>query len=68
MGAVNHAFAIGNFIHVIYKDGALLLKLLDHKAVVDDLFADIDGRTKGFESDPDDVNGPNHASAKAPRF
>jgi hypothetical protein len=35
---------------------------------VDDLFADVDGRTEGFERDADNVNSPHYAGAESTRL
>jgi hypothetical protein len=65
VGAVDDALACGNFVHRVNKNGTFALELLDHKAVVDDLFADVDGRAKGLKRNADNVNRPNHAGAKS---
>ena len=68
MSAVNHPLPGGHLVHTVDKDRALALQLLDHKAVVHNLFADIDGRPEGFEGNADNIDGPHHARAKASRF
>ena len=68
VSAVDDALAVGNFIFAIDEDGALAAEFIDHKAVVDDLFADVDGRTEGLERDADDVDGTDDASAEAARL
>ena len=63
--AVNDAFAGGNFVHRIDKDGAFALELFDHKAVVNNLFADVNWRTEGLERDADDIDRPDDAGAES---
>src|ERR1700730_8372049 len=58
MGAVDDALANGNLVHGIDKDGTFPLQFFDHKAVVDDLLTDVDGRAKGLKRDADDINRP----------
>ena len=66
--AVNHALAGGNFVHAVDKNGALGAQLIHHVAIVNDLFADIDGRAECFQRDADNVDGAHHSGAKAPRL
>jgi hypothetical protein len=68
MGAVDYALPIRDLIDVVDEDSPLLLKLFDHKAVVDDLFTDIDRRAKSLEGDADDINGPDYTGAEASGF
>jgi len=65
VSAVNDALAVGNFVLAIDEDGALAAEFVNHKAVVYDLFADVDGRPESFEGDADNVNGANDAGAEA---
>ena len=65
VGAVDDALAVGDFVFAIDEDGALAAQFVDHKAVVDDLFADVNRRAEGFEGDADDVDGAHHAGAEA---
>jgi hypothetical protein len=65
VGAVNHPFPIWDFFDTVHKNGALALQFLDHKAVVDDFLAHVDGRPKGLQGDADNINGPHHARSKA---
>ena len=65
VGAVDHPFPIWDFFHAIDKNGALALQFLDHKAVVDNFLADVDGRAEGLQGDADNVNGPYHSRAEA---
>src|SRR5215467_3480209 len=68
VGAINDSLAFGDLVDGIDKDGALALQLLDHKAVVYDLFADVNGWTKGFERNPDNIDRPHHSGAKSAGF
>ena len=68
MGTVNDTLAIGNLIHVVDKNGTLLLKFLHHKAVVDNLFTNVNWWPEGFEGNADNINGPHHTGAESPRF
>src|SRR5438552_3130539 len=63
--AVNDPLALRNLAHAVNKDCAFLLEFLYNKPVVDDLLADVDGRSKGFQCDPDNVDGPHHSSAES---
>src|SRR5205807_10462119 len=64
VGAVDQALAVRDFIHLINKDRSLGLEFLNHIAVMDDLFADVDGRAKGVQGNADDINGTNHPGTK----
>ncbi len=68
MGAVNDAFAVGDFVLAIDEDGAFAAEFVDHEAVVDDFLADVDGRAEGLEGDADDVDGADDAGAEAARL
>jgi len=68
MGAIDNALAVGNFIFAVDKNRALAAQLLDDKAVVDDFFADIDGRTESLQRDADHVDCPHHARAETAWF
>ena len=50
------------------KIAPLPRKFFDHKAVVDDLFADVDRRPKGLQGDADNIDRPDHARAEAARL
>src|SRR4029077_1347585 len=63
VGAVNDALAVGDFVHGIDKNGAFALEFFDHKSVVNDLLAHVDGRAKGLKRDADDIDGANHPGA-----
>jgi hypothetical protein len=65
MGAINDALAFGDLGYAVHENGALLLELLDHKPVVDNLLADIDGRAECFEGDPDDIDGTDYSGAES---
>src|SRR5581483_1357156 len=65
MGAINDSFAGRNLVDIINEDGALLLELFDDKPVVDDLLADVNGCSEGFEGDSDDIDRAHHPGAKA---
>ena len=66
--AVDDALPLRNLTDAINKDGALLLKFFHHEPVVDDLFADINRRPKGFQCNPDNIDGPHHSSAESSRL
>src|SRR5579872_1151863 len=68
VGAVDDALAVGDFILAIDKDGAFGAQFVDHEAVVDDLFADVDGWSEGVQRNAHDVDSTNHAGAKAARL
>ena len=65
---VNHPGAFRNLVDVVDKDRALIRQLIHYKAVVDDFLADVDGRAKGFERNPDDVDCPHYACTETARF
>ena len=64
MGAVDHAFAIGNFVFAIDKDRAFATQFVNDKAVVNDLLAHVDRRAEGFERDADHIDRAHHPSAE----
>src|SRR5262249_10928785 len=68
VGAINDTLAFRDFVNRVNEDGALALELFDYKAVVHDLFADVDRRPEGFEGNADDINGADDAGAKASGF
>jgi hypothetical protein len=68
VGRVDDALAGGDFLDLVDEDRAFFRQLIDHKAVVDDLPANVNGRAKGVEGDLDNVDGANHAGAKAAGF
>src|SRR6266478_733392 len=68
MRAVNYTLACRDFVNGINKDRTFALKLLDHKAVVDNLFADVDRRTKGLERNTDNINRAHDAGAESARL
>jgi hypothetical protein len=68
VGTVNHAFAFGDLVDGIDENGTLALELLDDEAVVNDLFANVNGRTEGLERDADDVDRANNSGTKTPGF
>ncbi len=65
VGAVNNALTVGDFVHGIDKNGTLALEFFYHKAVVDDFFTHVDGRTKGLERNADDIDGAHHPGAES---
>ena len=68
VGAVDHALAVGNFVLAVDEDRALAAQFVHHKAVVDDLFAHVDRGPERLQRDADDIDGPHHSGAKAPRL
>ena len=68
VGAVNDALAIGHFVFAVYENRALAAQLFHHKAVVNDLFAHVDGRAKRLQRDADYINGPDYTRAEPPRL
>ena len=68
VGALDDAFAVGDFVFAIDEDGALAAEFVHHEAVVDDFLADVDGRAEGLEGDADDVDGADDAGAEAARL
>jgi hypothetical protein len=66
--AVDDALALGDLVHRVNENGTLALKFFDHKAVVDDLFADVNWRPEGLKGNPDNVDGSHYARAKAARL
>jgi hypothetical protein len=65
VGAVNDALAGGDFVNGIDENGAFALELFNHETVVDDFFADVDGRAEGLEGDANDIDGADDASAES---
>ena len=68
MSAVDDALARRNFLHAIDEDGALGCKLIDHVAIVNNLFAHVNWRAEGFKSDADNIDGAHDSGAKASRL
>ena len=68
VGAVDNPLTLGNFVHVVHENGALVLQFLDDEAVVDDLLAHVDRRAEGLQRDPDNINGPHHPGAESARL
>src|SRR5947209_11147864 len=68
VSAINDPLAVWNFVYRVDKDRTFALKFLNHKTVVDNLFADIDWRTKGFERNSDNINRPHNARAESARL
>ena len=66
VGAVNNALAVRHLVLAIDKDRALAAQFLNDKAVVDDLFADINRRPKRLQSNADHINRPHHSGAESP--
>jgi len=66
--AINHAFALGNFVDAVDKNRALLLQFLHDKPVVDDLLAYINWPPKRLQRDPDNIDRPHHPGAESPRL
>jgi hypothetical protein len=68
MGAVNHALTLGNLADAVDENSAFLLEFLDHKTIVDNLFADVNGGAEGLQRNPDDVDCSHHSGAESTRF
>jgi len=68
VSAIDYPLAGRDFVHAVHENRAFALKLLNHKAVVDDFLADVNWRSEGFQGDADDVNGPHHSGAESPGF
>ena len=65
VGTVDDALAVGHIVDVVDEDCALFRQLIHNIAVMDDLAAHIDGGAEGFKGDLHDVDGADHAGAKA---
>ncbi|MPN59420.1 hypothetical protein SDC9_207141 [bioreactor metagenome] len=57
-----------HFVQLLDEDGALGLEVVDHKSVVHDLVAHIDGRTELGQCPLHDLDGAIHSGTKAARF
>ena len=68
VSAVDHALAVRHLVHVVHKDGALALQVLDHILVVHDFLAHVDRRPEGLQSDAHNVDGAHHARAESARL
>ena len=68
MGAVNDALTVGHFVLAVDKDRALAAQFLDHKAVMDDLFAHVNRRPKCLQGNADHIDRPHHARAEPARL
>ena len=68
VSAVNDALTLRNLRNAVHENGALLLELLNHKAVMDDLLTDVDRRPESFERDPDNIDGTHHSGAEPTRL
>jgi len=66
--AVDDALAVGNLVFAVDENRTLAPQFLDHEAVVDNLFAHIDGRAEGLERNANHVDRPYHARAKPARL
>src|SRR6202522_92137 len=66
VSAVDDSLAIRDLFFAVDENGALALQLLHNKAVMDNLFAHVDGRAESFKGDANHVDGANHASAESP--
>ena len=65
MRRVDHAVAVGNVVDFMDKNRTLFRQFVDNIAVMNNLAANINGRTEGFEGNFDDVDGANDACAEA---
>ena len=67
MRAVDNTLALRNLADAVDENGALLLELFHHEAVVNDLLSDVDRRPERFQRDPDNIDGPGTTPAQNPR-
>jgi hypothetical protein len=67
MRAENHARTHGYFLQLLHENGAGFAQLVHYVTVMDDLLADINRRAIEIQRDPDYVNRPDDACAKASR-
>lgn len=51
-------------MNIVDEDRALLRQLVYHKAVVDDLFANVNRRAKGLKRNTHNVDRPHYARAE----
>src|SRR5579862_4211031 len=68
MCTVDDAHSRRNLVDVVDENCALFGQLVDDKAIVDNLLANIDGSAKGFEGDLYHVNSADYARAEAARL
>ena len=68
MRAIDDPFPIWHFFHAVDEDGTLVLQLLNHKAVVNDLLTYVDRRAESLECNTDDIYGSHHAGTEAARL
>jgi len=66
--AVNHALTLRNLADAVDENSAFLLEFLDHKTIVDDFFADVDGGAEGLQRNPDDIDSSHHSGAEPTRL
>ena len=67
VGGEDHGRAFGHLVQLIDEQGALGLELFDHEAIMDDLVADIDRRTRNLERPLDNLDSAIDPGAKAAR-
>ena len=65
MRAVDHAFALRDFVHRINENGSLAGKLLNHETVVNDFLANVNRRPERLERNADDINRAHHSGTKS---
>ena len=68
VGAEDGDGAGRDFVDVIHEAGAPAAQRVDDVLVVDDLVANVDGRTIDLQRPFDDVDGPHHPGAETPRL
>ena len=68
MRRINHSLTGRYFFNLVDKVCALFRKLVDNEAVVHNLPANIDWRSKCFQRNLYDVDGAHHSCAKSARF
>jgi len=65
VSAINHAFPVRNFLHVINEDCALALQVFDNILVMNDFLANVDWRPKGLKGDAHDIDGAHYAGTES---
>ena len=68
VGAEHQGGAGGHIVQLFNKDGALFLEVVDHKSVVHDFMAHIDGAAKLLQGTLHNLDGAVYARAKATGF
>jgi hypothetical protein len=66
VGAVQHRLSFGDVVDAIDEDDATFAEALDHRAVVDDLVEDVEGRTEQLQGPFQAFDGHVDAGTEAP--